>query len=116
MPKTILNIACSMDGYIAKPDGDIDWLNEYLTSGENYGFHAFLDTIDSVVMGARTWDFILKYGQWPYGDNRGFVFAHGNPEPIEGAPVKFLSGAPDQLHKHIASEAKRTSGWLAAPK
>jgi dihydrofolate reductase len=60
MPKTVLYIAMSLDGYIAKPDGNLDWLTSIPNpeSGD-YGYVAFLESISSIVMGRKTYDEII---------------------------------------------------------
>nr|WP_167527458.1 dihydrofolate reductase family protein [Bradyrhizobium betae] len=59
-------IAASVDGYIARPDGDIDWLGKYAASGENTGYDAFMDTIDGLVMGRVTFEKVLSFDSWPF--------------------------------------------------
>jgi dihydrofolate reductase len=60
-------IAVSIDGYIAKSDGGIDWLME-ISNNDNsdYGFSEFMDGIDAIVMGRNTFEKVLSFGEWPY--------------------------------------------------
>lgn len=76
MKKTTLYIAASLDGFIARPDGAVDWLPvPSATGGEDYGYAAFLDTVDTLLMGRKTYDQLLTLGPWPYGDRRCVVFS-----------------------------------------
>jgi dihydrofolate reductase len=63
----IIYIATSLDGYIARNNGSIDWLAE-IPNPENsdYGFSDFLDRIDAIVMGRNTFETVVGFGQWPY--------------------------------------------------
>ena len=61
-------IACSLDGYIAQEDGGLDWLNELPNpSVGDAGFSAFIDSIDAIVMGRKTFEKVLSFDvPWPY--------------------------------------------------
>lgn len=60
-------IATSLDGFIADKDGGIDWLNEISApEGDDLGFSKFLSKIDAIVMGRKTYETVLSFGQWPY--------------------------------------------------
>ncbi len=60
MPKTILYIASSLDGYIAGKDGDLSWLAPY--EDVDYGYEAFFSTIGAIIEGRKTYDIEIKYG------------------------------------------------------
>jgi dihydrofolate reductase len=64
-------IATSLDGFISLPDGGIDWLNQanaLVPAGEDCGFSGFMAGIDALVMGRHTFEQVLTFGAWPYGD------------------------------------------------
>ncbi|HEY3420670.1 MAG TPA: dihydrofolate reductase family protein [Methanomassiliicoccales archaeon] len=69
--KVVLFIACSLDGYIAGTDDDISWL----FSDDDYGYSKFLSSIDTVLMGRRTYDQVLRMGPFPYADKDCYVFS-----------------------------------------
>ena len=70
-------IATSLDGYIARPDGDIAWLeNCAVIAGEDYGFQAFMDSVDVLVMGRHTYEKVQSFGEWPYGSKPVVVLSH----------------------------------------
>lgn len=59
-------IATSLDGFIARPNGALDWLPVPEGGGEDYGYQAFMDSVDAVVMGRGTYEKVLEFGAWPY--------------------------------------------------
>ncbi|CAD5108733.1 dihydrofolate reductase family protein [Zestomonas carbonaria] len=66
-PALIYYVAASLDGYIARPDGRVDWLRPIEDAGEDYGYHDFYSGIDALLMGRVTYETILKYAdKWPY--------------------------------------------------
>jgi dihydrofolate reductase len=63
----IVYIATSLDGFIAKKDGGIDWLlNIPNPDNSDYGFSEFMKTIDAIVIGRNTYELVLTFNQWPY--------------------------------------------------
>jgi dihydrofolate reductase len=65
--KVSVYIATSLDGFIARQDGSIDWLTNIPNpSGEDYGYQHFIDSIDVIVMGRNTFETALSFGEWPY--------------------------------------------------
>lgn len=65
---TTVYIATSLDGFIARADGSIDWLHSIESPpGEDYGYAAFIATVDAIVMGRGTFETVLGFGgAWPY--------------------------------------------------
>ena len=62
-----LYIATSLDGYIATADGSVEWLDAYQSDEEDYGYHRFYDSVDTLLMGGNTNRTILGFGcDWPY--------------------------------------------------
>lgn len=63
----IVYIATSIDGYIARKDGNLDWLME-IPDPENsdYGFSEFMDRIDGIIIGRNTYETVIGFDQWPY--------------------------------------------------
>jgi dihydrofolate reductase len=89
-----LYIATSVDGYVADADGSVDWLEEFQTESDGEedveGYAEFFETIDCLVMGATTYEQVLSFGDWPYGDKPTYVFTHRNLSPATEA-VRFVS-------------------------
>lgn len=59
-------IAASLDGFIARDDGSIDWLEENPLPGEDFGYADFFASIDVLVMGRKTFETVLGFGEWSY--------------------------------------------------
>lgn len=59
-------IATSLDGFIARPNGDIDWLPGLSTDGGDYGYGAFIDRVDGIVMGRGSFEKVAGFDEWPY--------------------------------------------------
>ena len=83
----ILYIAASLDGYIARPDGDIGWLSSVEAPGEDYGYADFVKTVDTVIMGRKTYEKVLEFGiPWPHAGRKCYVLSKtrtGNDENVE---------------------------------
>gem|GEM_PF-824611 len=74
MSTTILYIATSMDGRVARADGSLDWLSPYQESGEDFGFAAFEASIDAQIMGRKTYKQVLSMvDEWPHARQRTIV-------------------------------------------
>lgn len=71
MRKLKLYTAVSMDGLIAGPNGEIDWLDE--PSGEDYGYTEFYESIDTTVMGMETYRLVLTADEFPYSEKTNYV-------------------------------------------
>lgn len=78
MKKIKLYIATSIDGYIARNDGDIDWLTEYPNPQKtDYGYREFFNSIDTIIMGGRTYRELLCMDYlWSYKDKTIYVITH----------------------------------------
>ena len=64
-------IGVSVDGFIARSNGDLDFLPE--GGGEPHGYNEFIATVDAIVIGRNTFEKVLTFGDWPYGDKRVVV-------------------------------------------
>jgi dihydrofolate reductase len=82
--KVILYIAMSLDGYIARPDGDIRWLSSVEQAGEDYGYGEFIAEVDAVILGRKTYDQVLGFGiPFPHADKECYVITRSE-RPKEG--------------------------------
>ena len=86
----VVYVATSADGLIARPDGDVAWLDRPRPPG-NYGMGAFYKTIDTVLMGRKTYDLALKFGQESYEGKKNYVFSRTFPPGAKGK-VEVVSG------------------------
>ena len=75
MPEIIYYVAMSLDGFIAPTDGSLEWLAPFEASAEDYGFGAFYDSVDTVLLGSRTYEQALGFDAWPYPGKPTWVFS-----------------------------------------
>ena len=73
--KVIVYIAMSLDGYIAKDQDDLSFLSIVEKPGEDYGYHAFTATIDTVIIGRKTYDWIINQGIIPHENKTLYVIS-----------------------------------------
>lgn len=116
MKKITLYIATSLDGYIARPDGDLDWLIEFPNLQKtDYGYNDFVQTVDTVIMGGKTYREILCMDViWPYKDMKTYVISHTHNKQQTASEnnIQFISG--DSIIDLITN-LKKESGkdiWL----
>ncbi len=69
-------IATSLDGYIARANGSIDWLSIVHPVDEAHGYETFMSSVDTIVIGRRTYETVLEYETWPYFGKRVIVMTH----------------------------------------
>ncbi len=110
MRKIILSLAISLDGYIAKPDGDVEWLKKVPNPEKlDYGFSEFYKTIDTTIMGNNTYKEILGFGiPFPFQDKENFVISR-----TIKADAEFVHFTPDI--PNLVKDLKSKSGkdiWL----
>ena len=75
-PLISVYIAASLDGFIARPDGSLDWLHAAALPEEDYGYDAFVAGVDALAMGRGTYDHIAHLQPLPFGGKPLFVFTH----------------------------------------
>lgn len=80
MRKIILYIATSINGYIAKADGSVDWLEEIpQPANEDYGYEQFMESIDTTIQGRATYNQIINWGiEFPYKKTMNYVLTTDN--------------------------------------
>lgn len=72
--RTIVFIACSLDGYIAGPGEDLSFLSLAEMEGEDYGYSSFIQSIDTVIIGRKTYDWVMKaVPVFPHEDKQTYV-------------------------------------------
>jgi dihydrofolate reductase len=88
----IVHIATSADGYIARSDGDLEWLTSRPAPEGFYGMNAFMKSIDTMLLGRKTYDVSLRMGAKFDSTSRTIVFS-SHPPPADVPPgVKFVDG------------------------
>lgn len=105
MRKVIVYIAASIDGYIAREDGNIDWLSVVEMPDEDYGYKAFTETIDTVIMGRKTYEKVLSFGiPYPHADKKSYIITRTltqSPQP----EIIFYDGNVADLISQLKSES-----------
>ncbi|MBF0277366.1 MAG: dihydrofolate reductase [SAR324 cluster bacterium] len=111
MSKLILSvfIATSIDGFIAREDASLDWLetaNSSVPEGEDCGFHAFFSSVDILVMGRNTYEKVLSFGEWPYREKPVIVLSSRALEipPDLRKMVEHSSETPEKLYKRLSEK------------
>jgi len=100
--KSSVFIATSIDGFIAREDGSLDWLPE--GGGEPHGYDEFIATVDALVIGRKTFETVLTFDMWPYGSKSVFVLSSRPAEviPPEGAVCEAMTGTPNEIVTSLA--------------
>lgn len=91
-------IATSLDGYIARQDGAIDWLeqaNASVPPGEDCGYAQFMASVDALVMGRNTFEQVLTFPQWPYGEKPVWVVSCSLSVLPAGLPPQVMLKSDD---------------------
>jgi dihydrofolate reductase len=94
--KASVFIATSLDGFIARPDGALDWLPD---DPEPHGYDEFVATVDANVIGRKTFETVLSFGAWPFGTKPVIVLSSRASElkAPEGAVCDFMAGTPREI-------------------
>ena len=89
----IVHIATSADGYIARPDGDLEWLTSRPAPKGFYGMNTFMRSIDTKLLGRKTYDVSLRMGAKFDSNSRNIVFSRQTPPAHPPSGVEFVNGA-----------------------
>ena len=107
MRKIVLTIACSLDGYIAREDGSIDWLP---TGDDDFGMKIFLDSVDTILLGKTTYEQILTFDcDYPYASKKSYVFSRNSKNESKNN-VEFVSDLETFVEDLLNSPGKNI--WL----
>ncbi|MEN7551651.1 dihydrofolate reductase family protein [Rapidithrix thailandica] len=107
MRKTTLYIAMSLDGYIAQPNDDLRFLSIVQKEGEDYGYAKFNSTVDTVIMGRKTYDWVMKNAtEFPHTDKQAFIITR-TPKAAIGN-TSFYSGSLKTLVLKLKQEKGKT--------
>ena len=95
--------ATSLDQYIAREDGDVSGLVELNIDANETGLEEFFASIDGLVLGRNTYDFVFNYGSWPYEDKPTWVCTHRELQPLDGSNLIVV----DDIDDVVSGAAKR---------
>lgn len=97
--RVVLYVANSLDGYIAREDGSVDWLFDPYA----HGYEFFYEDVDTVIMGRKTYDQALSFEEAPYSSKRAIVFSRAaQPSPYAG--LEFTSEPPQDVVRRLKEE------------
>jgi len=103
--KVVLYIAMSLDGFIAGKNDELDFLTQVEKEGEDYGYAQFIETIDTVVMGRKTYEIVLSFGVgFPHADKKSYILTRTSRDTE--ANVNFFNGNINTL----IDDLKKTDG------
>ena len=98
--KLIVYIAASLDGFIAKPNDDLHFLSLVEKEGEDYGYGEFISTVDTVIIGRKTYDWVMaQVPEFPHADKTTYVITR-TAKPAVGK-TEFYTGRLDELVKEL---------------
>jgi dihydrofolate reductase len=98
--KASVFIATSLDGFIARADGGLDWLPG--DDVEDHGYDALMATVDAIVMGRNTYEIVLGFGTWPYGGKSVVVLTTRPLIQPRGGTVDVMAGTPNDIVARLA--------------
>jgi dihydrofolate reductase len=104
--KASVYIGASVDGFIARANGDLDWLP---TDPEPHGYEEFIDSVDTIVIGRKTFETVLGFDSWPYGDKRVVVLSSSPLDfsRVVGGVVEQMGGEPADVVAQLAASGAR---------
>jgi len=105
--KASVFIATSLDGFIARKDGALDWLPH--DGGEPHGYDEFIATVDAIVIGRHTFETVLAFEVWPYGTKPVIVLT-STPSALTapaGAVCDFMTGSPSEICDRLSPRGLR---------
>ena len=117
MTRTVYYAATTLDGFLADEQDSLDWLFKQDQDEQGpLNYAEFIEQVGVLAMGATTYDWIRRHlaatGEaWAY-DLPSYVFTHREPEPIDGADVRFASGAVSGAYDEIAAAAGERDVWV----
>jgi dihydrofolate reductase len=104
--KASVFVGTSLDGFIARTDGALDFLPP--GGGEPHGYEEFMATVDALVIGRKTYETVLAFDEWPYGEKPTYVLStRPLSPPPSGAVVEHLSGAPAEIVSQLSARGIR---------
>ena len=96
-------VGVSVDGFLARPNDDLDFLPP--GGGEPHGYDEFMATVDAIVIGRKTFEKVLTFGTWPYGDKLVVVLSSRPLDfsAVVGGVVEQMAGEPAEIVSQLAA-------------
>ena len=108
--EVIYYVAASLDGFIATPDGGVEWLSPFEGTGEDYGYAEFYASVDVLLMGSRTYEQSLGFGKWPFEGKPSLVLSKRPLRPAR-ADVTVSADPPARVVSELQALGYRKA-WL----
>jgi len=114
MIKTVLYIAASLDGYIARPDGSLDWLTSVpAPQTGDYGYNELLESIGTIIMGRKTYETIIGFGvDWPYTGKNTYVATTNKNVQVKSPDTYLLTDPINEFVRKLKQKTQKDI-WLA---
>ena len=111
-PECSIFVGISLDGFIARPNGDLDWLmGEGGGDSAEYGYNEFIAGIDAIVMGRKTFEKVLTFDKWYYGNKRVVVLSHHplnlSVAQARGGVIEQMAGSPAEIVAKLGASGAR---------
>lgn len=112
-PDCSVFVGISLDGFLARPDGDLGWLDSAGegSGGQDHGYEAFMAGIDTLVMGRKTFEKVMTFDKWYYGSKRVVVLSSRAldlaPARERGGVVEQMSGTPAEVVAKLGTGGAR---------
>lgn len=100
----------SVDGFIADKDGGVSWLDPF--NDVDFGYKKFIDSIGSLIMGAKTYEQVLSFGDWPYKNKKSYVLTHRSLQTPLGEDIEFVDGDVESITRKAKDAAGDKNVWL----
>jgi dihydrofolate reductase len=107
--KTTVFVGVSVDGFLARANGELDFLDA--AGSEPHGYEEFIATVDTIVIGRRTFEIVMGFDIWPYGERRVVILSS---QPLDlsaasarGGRVEQMSGPPEHVTSRLSAEGAR---------
>jgi len=114
MIQTILYIAISLEGFIAKPDGNLEWLTSFPTpsNGDDYGYSELLKNIETTIMGRKTYEEVLNFGiEWPYKGLHSYIVSSNQNLEIKSPDTYLLNQNISDFITKLKNKSKKNI-WI----
>ena len=102
MEKVILYIATSVDGFIADKTGSVDWLSSFTDPEDQCGYKALLERVSTIIMGSRSYEQIVGFGEWAWKDKQTYIFTSKIKTDVDSY-ITFVQESPKVFMNKLKS-------------
>ena len=103
--KASVFVGTSVDGFIARPNGALDFLPP--GGGEPHGYNEIIASVDALVIGRNTFETVLQFSEWPYARKRVIVLSSRSLPAVQGYLVEQMSGNPEEIVAKLEASGVR---------